>query len=212
MKTFFPKDLSDSDLYAFFTSAVVPRPIALVSTIDDEGIKNLAPYSYCNMVSTHPPVIFFAPVRISPPGQPQKDTYENLKNQKECVIHFCDVDMAEVVNHSAIEFPHHISEFEECNLTPLPSDMVKPYRVKEAPIAFECKLIKIVELGIEPRAGSMMLCEIIKIHIQKDILDDRGRVSPLKHRILARLGGNTYAAIQEEDIFSLERERYINKE
>lgn len=212
MKSFIPSDLSDGEIYAFFTSAVVPRPIALVSTINGKGIMNLAPFSYCNMVSTCPPIFAFAPVRIAPEGQRQKDTYENLKSNKECVIHFCDFSLVHKINQCAVECPPDISEFEYSGLTPLASELVKPYRVLEASIAFECKLLQIIELGTKPRAGSLMLCEIIKVHIQKDILDEGNKVSPEKHEILARLGGNTYANIHPDSIITLDRARYIKKD
>ncbi|MFM2282852.1 MAG: hypothetical protein RL222_356 [Bacteroidota bacterium] len=204
MTSFTPSELDNRGLYGFFTSAVIPRPIAFVSTIDLQGNVNLAPFSYFNMVSTRPPLMLFAPVRLSREGR-QKDTYENVKAVPECVIHICNFAVVEQMNATSEAFPPEVDEMQATGLTPVPSDLVRPPRVQECPVAFECRVTQVIELGESGGAGSLVLCEILKIHADENILDEQGRVQPEKLDAVARLGGNQYLRITKDAIFELPR-------
>jgi flavin reductase (DIM6/NTAB) family NADH-FMN oxidoreductase RutF len=204
MKSFLPSDLEPRYLYSFFTSAIVPRPIAWISTIDQHGVPNLSPFSYFNMMSTRPPVMVFSPGRNIRNGK-QKDTYENIKEVGECVIHMVSFALAEKMNHTSASFPRDIDEFKEAGLEAIPSDLVRPLRLKDSPLAFECKIIQVVELGTEGGAGCIVICEILKIHVDESILTERGTVDILKLDVIGRLGGNQYCRIGMENVFELMR-------
>lgn len=204
IKSFHPGDIDNRALYGFFTSAIIPRPIAFVSTVDAEGNVNLSPFSYFNVVSTRPPILIFAPVRNARNGK-QKDTYENIREIKECVIHMVNFALAEQMNITSASFPKGINEFKEAGLTELKSDMVKPPRVKESPLAFECKVNQIVELGDSGGAGSLIICEILKIHVHESILNDQGKVDALKLDAIGRLGGNQYMRMTKENLFEMNK-------
>lgn len=202
--SFLPSDLDNRTLYGFFTSAIIPRPIAFVSTINLQGGVNLSPFSYFNVVSTRPPILIFAPVRQVRDGK-QKDTYENIKEVAECVIHLVHYELAEKMNITSAPFPMDVNEFIEAGLTEMPSDLVKPPRVKECKLAFECKVNQIVELGKGGGAGSLMICEILKIHVDQDILTDKNKIDALKLGAIGRLGSNQYVRITAENLFDMER-------
>ena len=204
MKSFLPTDLDNRTLYGFFTSAVVPRPIAFVSTIDAAGNPNLSPFSYFNVVSTRPPMLIFAPVRNVRNAQ-QKDTYENIMEIRECVVNIVNFALAEKMNITSGSYHRNINEFTEAGLEAIPSDIVLPPRVKESPIAFECKVSQIIELGDSGGAGSLILCEILKIHVDENIINEQGKVDILKLDAIGRLGGNQYIRILEESVFEMVR-------
>ncbi len=204
MKSFLPTDLDNRALYGFFTSAIIPRPIAFVSTIDAEGRSNLSPFSYFNIVSTRPPILIFAPVRNARNGL-QKDTYENIKEVAECVVHLVNFPLASQMNITSVSYPKGVNEFQEAGLTELSSDLVKPNRVKESPLAFECKVTQVVELGTGGGAGSLIICEILKIHVDESVLNEQGKVDALKLDAIGRLGGNQYVRITKENIFELDK-------
>lgn len=204
MRSFTPTEIDNRNLYGFFTSAVIPRPIAFVSTIDSQGRVNLSPFSYFNVVSTRPPVLIFAPVRSARNGQ-QKDTYENVKEVAECVIHIVNYAVAEQMNASSAAFPRGVNEFHEVGLTEVPSDLVRPPRVKECPIAFECKVTQVLELGESGGAGNLVICEILKIHADENILTEEGKVDAAKLDAIGRLGGNQYVRVTAENIFEVKK-------
>lgn len=204
MKSFLPTDLDNRTLYSFFTSAIVPRPIAFVSTIDTAGIPNLSPFSYFNVVSTRPPMMIFSPVRSAREGK-QKDTYENVKEVGECVIHMVNYSLAEKMNTTSGTYHRDINEFDLAGLEAIPSDLVRPLRVKESPLAFECKVTQILELGNSGGSGSLILCEVLKIHVDESILNVQGKVDILKMDAIGRLGGNQYIRIIEECVFEMVR-------
>ena len=204
MRSFTPTEIDNRNLYGFFTSAVIPRPIAFVSTIDSQGRVNLSPFSYFNVVSTRPPMLIFAPVRSARNGQ-QKDTYENVKEVAECVIHIVNYTVAEQMNATSAAFPRGVNEFREVGLTEVPSDLVRPPRVKECPIAFECKVTQVIELGESGGAGNLVLCEILKIHADESILTEEGKVDAAKLDVIGRLGGNQYVRVTPENIFEVKK-------
>lgn len=204
MKSFLPTDLEPRYLYSFFISAIVPRPIAWISTIDQEGVSNLSPFSYFNVMSTRPPIMVFSTGRNIRNGK-QKDTYENIKEVGECVIHMVNFALADKMNHTSGSFPRDIDEFKEAGLEAIPSDLVRPLRLKDSPMAFECKVNQIVDLGTEGGAGSLVICEILKIHVDESVLNERGNVDILKLDVIGRLGGNQYVRIGEDNVFELLR-------
>ena len=196
--------IDNRQLYGFLTSAIVPRPIAFVSTIDAAGKVNLSPFSYFTCVSTRPPVLMIAPVRKSRDGG-QKDTFFNLKEVPECVISLVTYDMVEQMSLTSAPFPKGINEFEKSGLTEAASTHVQPPRVKESPVSFECKVTQIIELGENGGAGNVVLCEILTIHVNEQVLDENGKIDAYKIDAVARLGGSLYSRLIPESIFEIKK-------
>jgi flavin reductase (DIM6/NTAB) family NADH-FMN oxidoreductase RutF len=195
-------DIPGRELYSLLTSAVIPRPIAFASTIDAKGKVNLSPFSYFNVFSSNPPVMVFSPVRRSADGS-TKDTYQNLQEVREVVINMVNYKIVREMSLASAMYAKGINEFEKAGLTEGPSERVRPPRVVEAPIAFECKVNDIIELGDKGGAGSLVICEVVHIHIEEDILDDHGRVDPFKLDAVARLGSSWYTRVDRNSIFEI---------
>lgn len=196
-----PSTLSNQERYKLLIGSVLPRPIAFVSSMSPEGVPNLAPFSFFTGVCSSPLIICFSPMRRSSDGG-KKDTLQNIEATQEFVVHVVTEAMAEKMNQTAAEYPPEVSEFEAVGLTPIPSEKVKPFRVKESPIQMECKLNQIVNLGEHIGAGSLVLGEVIQIHISPEIYQD-GKIITAKLKPIARLAGNSYARVT--DTFDLER-------
>jgi flavin reductase (DIM6/NTAB) family NADH-FMN oxidoreductase RutF len=191
-----PKETAIPQLHQYLLGAVGPRPIAFASTMDAAGRPNLAPYSFFNVFSVVPPIAIFSPARRGRDNT-TKHTYENVKATKECVINIVNYAMVEQMSVASGEYPAGVSEFVKSGLTPIPSDIVKPFRVKESPVQMECVVKEIIELGQSGGAGNLIVCEIVRIHISKDVLDETGKISPHKMDQVARMGGHWYTrAIQ----------------
>ncbi len=186
-----PKELPQPKLHQYLLGAIGPRPIAFASTIDDEGRPNLAPYSFFNVFSSNPPILIFSPARRGRDNT-TKHTLENALAHRECVINIVNYDMVEQMSLASTEYPLGVSEFEKTGLTPIASDVVKPFRVKEAPVQFECKINDVVALGTQGGAGNLVICEVVRIHVEESILDEEGRISPIKIDQVARMGGHWY--------------------
>jgi flavin reductase (DIM6/NTAB) family NADH-FMN oxidoreductase RutF len=186
-----PKELAQPKLHQYLLGAIGPRPIAFASTIDDQGRPNLAPYSFFNVFSSNPPILIFSPARRGRDNT-TKHTLENALAHRECVINIVNYDMVEQMSLASTEYPLGVSEFEKTGLTPLASDVVKPFRVKEAPVQFECKINDVVALGTQGGAGNLVICEVVRIHVAESILDEEGRISPIKIDQVARMGGHWY--------------------
>jgi len=186
-----PKELAQPKLHQYLLGAIGPRPIAFASTIDDQGRPNLAPYSFFNVFSSNPPILIFSPARRGRDNT-TKHTLENALAHRECVINIVNYDMVEQMSLASTEYPLGVSEFEKTVLTPLASDVVKPFRVKEAPVQFECKINDVVALGTQGGAGNLVICEVVRIHVAESILDEEGRISPIKIDQVARMGGHWY--------------------
>lgn len=197
-------EIEPRKLYSFVTSAVIPRPVALVATISKEGVRNLSPFSYFNAVSTQPPLLMIAPVVKMKDGG-QKDTYLNLKEVPELTINMVTYDMAEQMSLASSPYGREVDEFAKSGFSPLKSDIVKVERVKESPVSFECKVFQIIELGTTGGAGNLILCEILAVHMDENLLDDKGLVDPFKADFVARLGGNYYSRLVPESIFSIQK-------
>ena len=186
-----PKELPQPKLHQYLLGAIGPRPIAFASTLDEQGRSNLAPYSFFNVFSSNPPILIFSPARRGRDNT-TKHTLENALINRECVINIVNYPMVEQMSLSSTEYPEGVSEFEKAGLTPIASEIVKPFRVKEAPVQFECKINDVVALGDQGGAGNLVICEVVRIHISEDILDEDGRISPIKIDQVARMGGHFY--------------------
>ncbi len=186
-----PKELPQPKLHQYLLGAIGPRPIAFASTLDEQGRSNLAPYSFFNVFSSNPPILIFSPARRGRDNT-TKHTLENALISRECVINIVNYPMVEQMSLASTEYPKGVSEFEKAGLTPIASEVVKPFRVKEAPVQFECKINDVVALGDQGGAGNLVICEVVRIHISEDILDEDGRISPIKIDQVARMGGHFY--------------------
>lgn len=202
MKTIYPKDLSVPELQAILQGAVAPRPIAFASTIDKEGNVNLSPFSFFNLFSANPPILIFSPSRRVRDNT-TKHTLDNVLEVPEVVIHLVGFDLVEQMSLASTEYPKGVNEFEKAGLTAVSSDLVSPPRVKEAPVAFECTVNEVKSLGEGGGAGNLVICEVIKIHLDERILDQKGVIDPYKHDPVARLGGNWYSKITPDSLFQI---------
>ena len=189
-------------LYKYLSSAITPRPIALVSTIDKNGNKNLAPFSFFNIFSVNPPIMIFSPVKSARFGN-NKDTLENVKQIRECVIGLVNENIAQQVSLASCSFDKDINEFEKAGLIEVKSDLVKPSRISESPINFECKVNDIITLGDEGGAGNLVLAQILKIHIDKSILDVNEDIDPFKLNIVSRYGGDWYGKTTKDSLYKI---------
>jgi len=187
-----PKDISVGKLHSYLLSAIAPRPIAFASTIDAEGNPNLSPFSFFNVFSANPPIMVFSPARRVR-ANTTKHTLENVEQIKEVVINVVNFDIVQQMSLSSTEYPENINEFEKAGLTMLESDLVKPFRVAESPIQFECKVNDIIKLGTEGGAGNLIICEVLKFHITSEVLNDDKSINQEKLDLVARAGGSYYS-------------------
>lgn len=192
MKSFEPKDLSTSKMHSYLLSAIAPRPIALASTLNKKGVPNLSPFSYFNVFSANPPILIFSPARRVR-GNTTKDTLQNAEATKEVVINMVNYDMVHQMSLSSAEYPENVNEFEKAGFTMLDSHNIRPFRVGESPVQFECKVDKIVKLGKEGGAGNLIICQVVKLHISSDILNKDKSINQEKLDLVARAGGNYYS-------------------
>jgi flavin reductase (DIM6/NTAB) family NADH-FMN oxidoreductase RutF len=191
MISFNPKDLSTQKLHSYLLSAVAPRPIAFSSTLDKDGHPNLSPFSFFNVFSANPPILIFSPsLRVR--DNSTKHTLENAESVREVVINVVNYDIVQQASLSSTEYAKDVNEFEKAGLTMLKSDIVKPFRVAESPIQFECKVNDIIKLGTEGGAGNLIICEIVKFHISKEVLDENQAIIQEKLDLVARAGENYY--------------------
>jgi len=187
-----PKDISTQELHAYLLSAVAPRPIAFASTLDLGGRPNLSPFSFFNVFSANPPILIFSPARRVT-NNTTKHTLENVKAVKEVVINVVNYDLVQQMSLASTEYAEGVNEFEKAGLTMLKSDVVKPFRVAEAPIQMECKVNDVIALGDKGGAGNLVICEVLKIHIKKAFLKEDGSINQEKLDLVARAGGSYYS-------------------
>lgn len=187
-----PVDIPVQKLHGYLLGAIGPRPIAFVSTIDEKGRPNLSPYSFFNVFSANPPILIFSPARRVRDNT-TKHTLENVEKVKEAVINVVNYDMVQQMSLSSTEYPEGVNEFLKAGFTMQASDLVKPPRVAESPVQFECKVTKIEPLGKEGGAGNLVFSEVVKIHINQGILDENGTIDQHKIDQVARMGGNWYS-------------------
>lgn len=202
MKTIYPKDLGTQDFHSLLQGSVAPRPIAFASTVDKEGNVNLSPFSFFNMFSTNPPILIFSPSRRVRDNT-TKHTLENVLEVPEVVIHIVNYGLVEQMSLASTEYGKGVNEFEKAGLTAVDSLHVKPPRVKEAPVSFECKVIEIKPLGTGGGAGNLVICEVLVAHISESILDDFGVIDPNKLDAVARLGGDWYCRASGDSLFKI---------
>ena len=203
MKSFEPHVLSPMQLQSYLQTAIAPRPIAFASTIDANGKPNLSPFSFFNVFSSNPPILVFSPARRVR-NNTVKHTLLNCEATKQVVINIVDYNIVQQMSLSSTEYPDGVNEFIKSGLTMLPSDMIKPYRVAESPVQFECKVNEIIALGNQGGAGNLIICEVVKIHISDDVLDDNGMIDQQKIDLVARLGGNWYTRANK-GLFEVEK-------
>ncbi len=187
-----PKDISPAQLQSYLQGAVAPRPIAFASTIDKNGNPNLSPFSFFNVFSSNPPILIFSPARRVR-NNTIKHTLINAQDTKEVVINIVNFDLVQQMSLSSTEYEMGVNEFIKSGLTQIPSDIVRPFRVKEAPVQFECKVNQIISLGDQGGAGNLVICEVLKIHINEDVLDETGNIDQFKIDLVSRMGGNWYS-------------------
>lgn len=200
MVTINPKETPIPKMHGLLLDAVAPRPIAFASTIDKAGKINLSPFSFFNVFSANPPILIFSPARRGR-DKTTKHTLENVLEVPEVVINIVNYSMVHQVSLASVEFPKGVNEFIKAGFAEEKSFMVKPPRVKESPVSFECKVNQVVPLGSEGGAGNLVICEVLLMHIQEDILDGEGRIDPQKLDAVARMGRDFYCRANADNIF-----------
>jgi len=202
MKTIDPKELEIAKFHGLLLGAVAPRPIAFASTIDDDGRPNLSPFSFFNVFSANPPIAIFSPARRVRDNT-IKHTLENVEVVKEVVINVVSYAMVQQMNLASTEYPEGVNEFEKAGFTPLASDLVRPFRVKESPVQFECKVREVIKLGEEGGAGNLIVAEILRMHIDESVLDLHGSIDPNRIDLVARMGNDWYCRASGNALFEL---------
>jgi flavin reductase (DIM6/NTAB) family NADH-FMN oxidoreductase RutF len=187
-----PAKISTAKLHSYLLSAVAPRPIAFASTIDAEGNPNLSPFSFFNVFSANPPIMIFSPARRVRDNT-TKHTLENVQEVKEVVINVVNHAIVQQMSLSSTEYAKDVNEFDKAGFTMLKSNLVRPFRVAESPVQFECKVNEIVELGEEGGAGNLIICQVLKMHINNEVLAKDGSIDQNKLDLVARAGGSFYS-------------------
>jgi flavin reductase (DIM6/NTAB) family NADH-FMN oxidoreductase RutF len=191
-------------VHQLLLGAIGPRPIAFASTIDQEGNANLAPFSFFNVFSANPPILVFSPARSGRTGQ-SKDTFNNAKAVPEVVINVVNYNMVHQMSLASSPYAPGINEFVKAGFTALASQKVAPFRVAEAPVQFECKVQQIIELGQEGGAGNLIICEVVQMHIQEDLLNENGLIDQHKIDLVARMGGDWYCRANTDSMFEIKK-------
>jgi flavin reductase (DIM6/NTAB) family NADH-FMN oxidoreductase RutF len=204
MLTLSTDQLSTQEIQQYLQYAIAPRPICFASTIDLEGNVNLSPFSFFNLFSMNPPICIFSPSRRVRDNT-TKHTLENIKMVPECVINIVNYEMVQQMSLASCDYPKGTNEFIKAGFTPLASELVKPPRVAEAPIQLECIVQEVITLGENAGAGNLVLALIKKIHIKEEVLDANKNIDQTKLDLVARLGGDWYARITEENLFKVEK-------
>jgi len=197
-----PKEVKTSQLHSYLLGAVAPRPIAFASTIDKDGNPNLAPFSFFNVFSANPPIAIFSPARSGRTGE-TKHTYNNIKEVPEVVINMVNYDMVQQMSLASTEYPKGVNEFVKAGFTPIASEIVKPFRVKESPAQLECKVKQVIELGEQGGAGNLIICEVVLMHVSEQVLDANQQIDPNKIDLVARLGANWYSRTNGNALFEV---------
>lgn len=202
MVTINPSEIPVPKLHHYLLGSVGPRPIAFASTVDEDGNDNLAPFSFFNVFSANPPIMVFSPARSGRTNE-TKDTYNNVKKVPEVVINIVNYDIVHQMSLASSPFAPGVSEFEKAGFTPVASETIQPKRVAESPVQFECKVIEVKELGHEGGAGNLVICEVLRIHLKEEILDENGMVDQHKIDLVSRMGGNWYCRADEGSMFEI---------
>jgi len=200
--SFDPELLETRDVHKLLSSAIAPRPIAFASTIDAQGNVNLSPFSFFNVFSSNPPILIFSPARRVRDNT-TKHTLQNAVETKEVVINIVDFSIVEQMSESSIEYAKGVNEFIETGLTEIPSLKVKPPRVLESPVSFECVVENIVSLGEHGGAGQLIIAKVVHIHVKSDLLDANDQIDHEKLDLVARLGGDWYTRVTKDSMFKI---------
>jgi flavin reductase (DIM6/NTAB) family NADH-FMN oxidoreductase RutF len=201
MLAFDPADHSPGEIYKLMIGAIVPRPIALISSVDEANVRNLAPFSYFTACSSNPPVVVFCPI-LRPLPPTAKDTLRNIMATREFVVNIVSEEFVERMNTTAATVGPEVDEFALSGLTPIASDLIKPARVAESHVQMECRLLQIVQVSDKPGGGSLVLGEVKRFHVDPDLIENF-RIDPDKLRAVGRMAGSTY--VRTTDRFDLER-------
>jgi flavin reductase (DIM6/NTAB) family NADH-FMN oxidoreductase RutF len=202
MRTIDPKEVATKDLHQFLLGAVAPRPIAFASTVDEDGNKNLAPYSFFNAFSSNPPTLVFSSNRRVVDNT-TKDTLHNIQKTGEVVINVVNYNIVRQMAIAGVQYDTGVDEFVKAGLTPIASDLVAPYRVKESPAQMECKVRDIITLGEGGGAGHLIVCDVVKMHIAENVIDDKGRIDPHKIDLMGRMGRAFYVRCSGTNVFPI---------
>lgn len=194
--TLLPDELETRILHGYLLGAVGPRPIAFASTLDADGVPNLAPFSFFNVFSANPPVMIFSPARRVR-NNTTKHTLENVQQLPEVVINVVTYAMVQQMSLASTEYGPGVNEFEKAGFTMLPSEAVRPFRVAESPVQFECRVTRVEALGADGGAGNLIFSEVVRIHIHREVLSGEGQLDPRKLDLVARMGGNWYSRAAE---------------
>jgi flavin reductase (DIM6/NTAB) family NADH-FMN oxidoreductase RutF len=199
-----PQELTIPVLQKYLQNAVAPRPICFASTISKNGEPNLAPFSFFNVFSSNPPVLVFSPARSGKTGA-TKDTLDNVLEIPEVVINMVNYNMVHQMSLASSPFPKGVNEFVKAGFTPLASDLVKPFRVAESPVQMECKVTEVKSLGEKGGAGNLVICEVLRIHVQENVLNEANQIDTRKIDLVARMGDNWYCRAGGESLFEVEK-------
>ncbi len=202
IKTIDPNSISTPELHKILLATVAPRPIALASTVDADGRVNLSPFSFFNVFSANPPIMIFSPARRGRDNT-TKHTYENVKVHQEVVINIVNYAIVEQMSLSSTEYGLGVNEFKKAGFTQIPSEVVKPPRVGEAPVSFECTVDKVIELGAEGGAGNLVVSRVQRIHIQDNYLNEAGNLDTQKLDLVARMGESWYCRASGDALFEI---------
>ena len=202
IKSFDPETLETRDLHQLLLSAIAPRPIAFASTIDSKGNVNLSPFSYFNVFSSNPPILIFSPSRRVRDNT-TKHTLQNADETREVVINMVDYSIVEQMSKSSNDYAKGVNEFTKTGLTEVSSLKVKPPRVLESPVSFECVVDNIISLGEKGGAGQLVIAKVVHIHVNSKLLDSNDNIDPTKLDLVARLGGDWYSRVTKESMFTV---------
>lgn len=194
--------LSPREIYAYLTDAVAPRPICFASTVDAAGNVNLSPFSFFNVVSGDPPLLAFSPLLSGRDGS-AKDTLNNVMAVPEVVINIVNHAIVEQMSLTSTAYPTEVNEFEKAALTQVQSEVVRPPRVGEAPVAFECTVEQVLPLGKEAMGWNLIIARVVRLHIREEYLDAAGGLDPRKLDLVGRMGGNDYIRAIPESLFEI---------
>ena len=204
MLTFNPQEISVQRLHQLLLGSIGPRPIAFASTMNAAGQANLAPFSFFNVFSANPPILIFSPARSGRTNE-TKDTYKNVKELPEVVINVVNFDIVHQMSLASSPYSPGVSEFEKAGLTAINSETIRPFRVAEAPVQFECRVNEVKELGFEGGAGNLIICEVLRMHVREDLIDDKGLIDQHKIDLVSRMGGDWYVRANENSMFEIKK-------
>lgn len=199
-----PGDIKTGQLHGYLLGAVAPRPICFASTIDEDGNANLSPFSFFNVFGSKPPTLIFSPARRVRDNT-TKHTLQNAAQTGEVVVNIVNYNIVQQMNLASCEYPKGVDEFIKSGLTPIESEFVKPFRVKESPAQLECKVKQIIETGEEGGAGNLIICEVLCMHLDDNVLDEKGIIDPHKIDLVARMGANYYCRASGDAVFEVEK-------